>query len=240
MAMGAQMVDEDLLTLSWMGIGIIGLAVARGYVISVVNVLIIGISAMVLIFSNDTYKLLHLYIGVCAALYCGISLSEAKFYALRGSWTDLFAPLRIGTLLCLIIGLAAIGNRSLLLMDEHLIWLSAVALMPMVMYVAFVLQRPFNLISQGTNRLILGLLLLVLILCGMAPSVLGAVLIILLGFGTNHRAGLAVGILALLYFVSQYYYDLNLSLLVKSGILLGSGLLLLLIYYLVFKKPTHP
>src|SRR5690606_13137026 len=70
-----------------------------------------------------------------------------------------------------------------------------------------------------------------------APSISGALLIVLLSFLVNYRTGFAIGIIALIYFVVQYYYDLNLSLLTKSIILFSSGTVFL-VFYFFFTKMT--
>ena len=54
-----------------------------------------------------------------------------------------------------------------------------------------------------------------------------AVLMLLLGFTTGNRILMGVGLMALLAFVSRYYYYLQTSLLVKSMVLAVSGGLLL-------------
>ncbi|MEM9526442.1 MAG: DUF4401 domain-containing protein, partial [Bacteroidota bacterium] len=64
----------------------------------------------------------------------------------------------------------------------------------------------------------------------LAPAAAPTLLILLLSFGTGYRLGTAIGALALVYFLGQYYYDLNLTLLTKAYVLLVSGALLLAAY----------
>jgi len=60
-------------------------------------------------------------------------------------------------------------------------------------------------------------------------------LILLLSFHTGHRVGLITGFLALLYFVSLYYYNMHFSLLIKSGIMVATGMLFLTAWF-IFKN----
>ncbi|MCP5349035.1 MAG: GDYXXLXY domain-containing protein [Gammaproteobacteria bacterium] len=80
-----------------------------------------------------------------------------------------------------------------------------------------------------------------LIWCGLAslaflavvllvPSGAVAVLILLIGFATQRNFLLAIGIAALLTFLSWYYYHLDQTLLFKSLVLMGTGILLLCTY----------
>ena len=67
------------------------------------------------------------------------------------------------------------------------------------------------------------------------PVIPGALLILLLGVHTRNRLAFACGIIAFIYFVSRYYYDLHQTLLIKSIILFVSGMLFLLAWYLIKK-----
>jgi uncharacterized membrane protein len=70
----------------------------------------------------------------------------------------------------------------------------------------------------------------------MSPAIAGALLIILLAFMVNHKTGFAVGIISFIYFVSQFYYDLGYTLLLKSILMFSTGVLFMLIYLFTYKK----
>jgi uncharacterized membrane protein len=71
-----------------------------------------------------------------------------------------------------------------------------------------------------------------------SPAISGAILLILLSFYVNYKTGLVLGVAAFLYFISQYYYDLNLTLLTKSILLFSSGVLFIALYLFTHKKLT--
>lgn len=58
-------------------------------------------------------------------------------------------------------------------------------------------------------------------------------IILLLGYAGSNRILIGLGIITLLSAVTSYYYFMNTTLLVKSQILIGSGLLLLVIRWLI-------
>jgi uncharacterized membrane protein len=70
----------------------------------------------------------------------------------------------------------------------------------------------------------------------MNPAISGSILVILLNFMANYKTGFVIGLLAFVYFVSQYYYDLSFSLLTKSYMMLVTGALFLILYLFVYKK----
>ncbi|WP_316811077.1 DUF4401 domain-containing protein [Pedobacter heparinus] len=69
----------------------------------------------------------------------------------------------------------------------------------------------------------------------LALPIWGSLLIIFVSFHTGHRTGLAAGILLLIYAVGQYYYNLHFTLLVKSYMMLGTGVLFLIAWF-IFKN----
>lgn len=69
------------------------------------------------------------------------------------------------------------------------------------------------------------------------PGVILAILLMLLGYGKHEKIMIAMGALLLPVFLYHYYYNLDVSLLEKSGVLVGSGLLLLAArFYISFRK----
>ena len=66
-----------------------------------------------------------------------------------------------------------------------------------------------------------------------APGIAGGLMIALLGFANGNRLLAGLGIAALLFYVSSYYYLLDATLLVKSGVLFATGLVLLAVRWLM-------
>ena len=83
------------------------------------------------------------------------------------------------------------------------------------------------------------LIILLMALCAYTPGISGTLLIILLSYRTNFKPGLAIGIAAFVYFISNFYYNLNINLLNKSLLLIGSGLLFLALYGLILKLKSN-
>jgi hypothetical protein len=99
-----------------------------------------------------------------------------------------------------------------------MLWMIAVAL----------LWRRFrpDLIQRGAWLAALAALLLALLLWP-APGILATGMLMLLGFAAAERTVVATGGIGLLVYLSRYYYQLDIDLMAKSGVLVGSGLALL-------------
>jgi hypothetical protein len=70
-----------------------------------------------------------------------------------------------------------------------------------------------------------------------APGVLLSICLMVLGYAKHEKLLLLMGMLLMPLFIIFYYYNLDINLMAKSGILIGSGVVLLLGRgYLAFKK----
>lgn len=66
-----------------------------------------------------------------------------------------------------------------------------------------------------------------LALAGLAPGVTGALMLLAVAWRLGNRAVAGLGVIALLLFVVRYYYAVDVTLLVKSGLLMAGGILTL-------------
>lgn len=90
------------------------------------------------------------------------------------------------------------------------------------------LEREGIPLASATGMASLLAAVLVVALSYFAPGVATASLILLLGFACGNRILMGLGLVALLGFVSHYYYQMQSTLLVKSGVLAATGAALLL------------
>jgi hypothetical protein len=103
-------------------------------------------------------------------------------------------------------------------------WFSRVVIAALLVFaVVRLLQR--ERVELGSKPGMFALVLVAVIAAAslLAPGVASALLLILLGFATANRILLALGFVAFAGFLSNYYYRLDSTLLVKSMVLMGLG-----------------
>lgn len=229
-------VDEDIIAILIGIIALSSLIITQNFILSFISVLAISGSFLTLIISNDLYDLIHLYIAVCTLLLTYLFLNEAKIISLNIKLSKLYNPIRIGLVISLLFGLITIGKRHLIPISQNHIWLSSIVMILVTMYLVYSIIK-INEINAVKNKvMIYTLSTLILVSTILSPSISGAIVIILLSFLVNYKTGLAIGIISIIYFISQYYYDLNFTLLTKSIILFVSGIMFLLFYLFTTKK----
>lgn len=69
-----------------------------------------------------------------------------------------------------------------------------------------------------------------------APGLIAALIVLLLGFRRGNRLLMGIALLFLAVFLGAYYYNLSLSLLLKSAALAGSGAVLLALRWVLLKQ----
>jgi len=82
--------------------------------------------------------------------------------------------------------------------------------------------------------IILGLLLLAIAIMPLGSA--AALLVLLTGYILGLRSLAIIGALAQIAYIVWYYYDMNITLLNKSLLLMGFGALLLLVYFIAYKR----
>jgi len=109
----------------------------------------------------------------------------------------------------------------------------ALVVVTLIAAVAALLRR--NGAMPQAPKMLLGLLAATMVGAASfkAPGIAAGLMIALLGFSNGNRVLTGVGISALLFYVSSYYYFLDATLLTKSGVLLAVSLALLLARWLV-------
>ncbi len=227
--------DESLVAVLVMLVALLGLFVSQNYLLSFIGTLTIACCSMALIFINDSYNLIHLYISFYALLLIFWCLNEAKFLVQNSFLMRLYNPIRIGLVFSLLFGLIVVGKRGLVEVSENYLWISSIVILAAIISLIPRILKVVGMRNPKQKGIVYLLSVVTLLPTLFCPSISGAILIVLLGFYINHKAILVIGIAALVYFVSQYYYDLSFTLLTKSIILITSGLVFI-IFYLFTRK----
>jgi uncharacterized membrane protein len=83
---------------------------------------------------------------------------------------------------------------------------------------------------------LLALMLVLSIVFYYSPSILASLFLLLLGIERNSRIVIPLAIVSLIYAIGRYYYQLDLTLLHKSLLLMGSGLMLLVAGIITYRQ----
>ena len=215
------------------------LSIVRNYILSLVSVLIINGSILTLIVQNRDYDLIHIYVSAMALIITYLFLKEAKIITENKFFSQLYNPVRAGLTISFFAGLSFLGIKNgVFPMSPDYIWFSSIVIISAIIYLTSILFSVLNITKMQHKIVIYIFTVLALLPTALSPAISGAILIVLLSFFVNYKTGLVLGITAFVYFISQYYYDLNFTLLTKSILLFSSGVIFIALYLFTHKKLT--
>jgi hypothetical protein len=228
--------NESIIYLLFILLATVCLFINKNTVISLLSVLIIHGSILALLLSNDAYELLHLYIPALSIAAIYLFLNEVRFKQIGVKFSNLYAPVRSGMVLSFLSALFFLGKKGIFPISTHLNWVSSLVIIGCILYLLSRLSKQINKQGRQFHYGYFILVFFLLLPSIFSPAISGSLLILLLGFMVNYKTGFVLGIIGLLYYISQYYYDLNFNLLTKSILMMASGIMLLLAYFFINKQ----
>ncbi|MFD2246389.1 DUF4401 domain-containing protein [Pontibacter ruber] len=188
-----------------------------------IAVLVLNGSLLSLIVIHKAYNLSHALIALQAAALTYMSLQEPKLLATSPRVALLFGPVRMGLVFSLVILLGLLVHQKFLSTSISHFWISSIILIGCLLVLVYHVLKDSAITDKRTQAVIYTCCCLLLLPTIQTPSVPGALLVLLSSFYIGHKPGFWVGLLALAYFIVLYYYDLNMTLLAKSGVLVLTG-----------------
>lgn len=192
------------------------------------------VSLSLIIFDSKQFSIIPVIIGVGAFVYTVIHLKRALLLYYEKSFPVLFVPLKYGLLIALI-GMTSVSvPYSKFEIIEAFWWIATVMI---VLSMIWFLLKVSHESKWPKSQLILfsGGVVLLLIPTLNAPGIALSMLFAIIAFRYSSKASLFLSIISLLYFISSFYYSLHFTLLVKSVILMISGILFLGAFTIVLK-----
>ncbi|HEU0120470.1 MAG TPA: DUF4401 domain-containing protein [Bryobacteraceae bacterium] len=182
--------------------------------------------------------------AVTAAGACALLLREESLLAAPDFWE----PLAYGFLIALLPMDASIfvgpGFWRWLYDSSSppvLLWLGPVVSGLAILCVALWLRRRLDTEADGSAGLLGIAGVAVIALCGcMAPGISASLLVTTLGFASGRRTAIGLGLFAFVAYLGNFYYQLQVTLLVKSIVLSGTGVALLILWYFVHRGGRRP
>lgn len=184
-------------------------------------------------------NLIHVYNLILLIAYYWVAVNEATFFNKTLKTANKYQALLSALILAFIIGLTSIANSFYHGSNPNYFYLTTVANTSAILYCSYFVLNQLQIQHKILPWLIYVLIILLMALSAYTPGISGTLLIVLLSYRTNFKPGLAIGIAAFVYFISNFYYNLNINLLNKSLLLIGSGLLFLALYGLILKLKSN-
>lgn len=220
----------------FMTIAVITLMVNRNYMLSFLSFLIFigGMLALLIVENHEDW--IHLYNLLMVYLLLRVNLNEAAILSVGRRYAAYFLPLRIAIVIGLIMGLMMVVFSNLINIQKEYVWLTSVATIGGILYLVDCQRDVFGITDIRGRIMMLATCLIILSPIVLAPAITGALLIILVAFLVSHNTAFVIGIIFFLYFTGQYYYDMDMTLLKKSLLMMITGVSFLVLYIITRTK----
>lgn len=196
------------------------------------STLVIVGAVVVLFFEWDIQEAVHLLILLLAALT--LFIWEQESYLSTTFLAEVYRPIGYG---CAVALLALLVPSIVEDLEIEWWWLSAIGLLALLLVLEYLI-----LIELGVNWRHLAVLalpggtLLLLWPAWQSPGILGALLVLLTGFRRGNRLLTGLAAIFLAFFIVAFYYNLELTLLIKSFMLIGNGVIILALRYMLLRS----
>lgn len=229
-----ELISNDNITICALTVvGLVTIMVSENYMLNFFSILLINGCLLAFIQNNNLNVLCHVLTAFLSVGLTLVYLMESKALANSKDINVRYAPFRLGFLISLIVMLIFLSINFTHPQVPYR-WISSIIL---IIVIFFNVRNIINTLQLDSNRIIVYVFtVLVLSSVIFAPSICGAILILILGFHFGHRLTAVLGILSLIYFVGHFYYDLQYTLLTKSVLMMCTGSLLLLAGFIFNKK----
>ena len=225
MGVGNLVNDLTMIILAMIALELLLIVFYRDSVHRFLSTLFIIAGLMLLLVDFERLEGIHGLITLLAAGMLGLWMNETR-WIVRGI-DHLTRPISFA----FVVGLFALLSASLFAEDEiKLWWVSAIALWAILLVQEYILLRHAAM-SRFAKLALLGGTSFLLLPALQTPGILAALSILLLGVQRGNRLLIGLATLFLATFITGFYYQLDLTLLVKSFILTSTGLLLFAIRY---------
>jgi hypothetical protein len=195
------------------------------------STLIICGALVFLFYEWQIREAIHLLILLLAAATLFIWENEAYLSTTR--WAEIYRPVGYG---CVIALLALLIPAIIVEAEIELWWLSAIGLLALLLVLEYLIVTEQGLSWRHPVALWLaGGTLALLAPAWQMPGILGALLVLLVGFRQGNRLLIGLAAIFLAFFIIAFYYNLELTLLLKSFMLMASGVIILALRYFLLR-----
>ncbi len=216
-------------------IALISAAVTDNYILVFISVLLFNAGLAGFFITYDAIPWIHLLAAILSVALAVVCSAEAFAVSFSAKTNRLFKPVVAGMFVSTAVCLIAVALTYRLDLKLQYVWILSLCIWGTVMWLLRSILQTFDSMSRKAAIVFYLVFALILLPTWYAPAVSGALLMMLLAFRFNYKPAFAMSVALLIYVLIQYYYDLGITLLVKSGILFFSGILFLVIRML-FQK----
>lgn len=203
------------------------------------STILIFMSFLGLIHEFEIYEATHVLIGGLSFILAYFWIKEPKVIAQDKRFSSFMNPVGLGIATSIILLLMLTVNKEWHQEFIEYWWISGIFMIGSVLYVLRSMIEAYEI--KKYKWLVYAAAIVMLGPTVFSPGIAAAIFILLLGFYRGHYILSGLGTLAMTVFTFMFYYNLQITLLQKSMLLMGVGLVFMVLrigFILIYKKET--
>lgn len=230
-------INSDWVCLAFIIVSLITISTGNNYLLTFISVFIINGTIRFYIYYNNYNLVFLLMFGILQIAFLSYwYLYEGKIITYSTKSSELYNPVRSGMTFSVLGTLTIFYPYQSMFEYPIMTIIFAIAIVAILFYLIHKLTGILKIEAGKTKTAIYAASAFIFLLASFAPAISCSLLVMLLCFYTNYKTGFVVGILSFIYSVAAYYYNLDISLLAKSGILFSTGILFLVFFLFTHKR----
>ncbi|WP_433895493.1 DUF4401 domain-containing protein [Sphingobacterium mizutaii] len=220
----------------YQALAILTIIISRSYILTFCAILISTGTFLAYFSYKEVPELNNVLLVLVAILFIYFTFNEGKLMKRKAIQGKRYLAIRTGLVFSYLICLYYCSRPNYMPNAWIIDWATSGVLIAMTLWLINCLLNRFLCEELGKKIFISLVVLICLGFTAMSPAISGSLLLLLVSFKVNYKTGFALGIIAFIYFIGMFYYDLDISLLKKSIAMFVSGVFFLLLYLMIFKK----
>lgn len=231
----------EVICLLFILIGVLTFLLSKGLFFPFLSVILFNIAfAWLFVSSLQPMDVSRLFVLLPGGVFLLLNLFEAKLITSFPGREHLFRPLHAGFFTAFACGLTGMSGYYTSSTQSAPVWILSILLWLGIVLMLHQAMQAMKVKSTKREAMVYLVCLVFLVPTLFAPSLSGALLLLLLCFHYGYKVEMGVSLIAFIYLLIKYYYDLQFTLLTKSMALFATGAALLLVWYFFTKHPrTH-
>ncbi|RYD91675.1 MAG: DUF4401 domain-containing protein, partial [Sphingobacteriales bacterium] len=233
--LGQLIKDDNIVTSLILAAACLVMLISNGYMFTFFSVLI-GIGCLAAFISiNYAYNFIHVLTIVTGGTYTLFNIYEPQFLTAGKGINQRYNAWYNATLLGFTLLLCFMAGKDAGSPYTQYSWISSVIIIAMLLLSLYNIMADMD-ITLRTRVLIFAATLAITVPVVFAPAVCGAILLLVLSWHTKQRLAQVIAVLTLIYAVGMYYYNLDFTLLAKSGMMFTTGTMFILAWFILKKQ----
>lgn len=196
-----------------------------------ISTVVITGAVLAVLLDVEAFEMVHAVIFVLAA--GAFLLYRRENHLLLSGLGDLIQPVSYG------VAVSLLGTLILPLVEGFEVqrwWITAGLLLAVLLFLVSQIAADLGLgLRSGAVPWLLAGCVVLLAPAVRMPGILGALIVLLLGFWRNNQLLIGLAAVFLVFYLGAYYYSLEWTLLVKSFALMGTGAILFVLRYVLLR-----